>query len=117
MPSSRPPATDLLAVVMEYLESDVAPRVPSVQQFQLKIVARALSTVKRELEQGPSADAAEAKRLAALLRHDGDLDDQRAALARAIRHGDFAVDDPALLAHLRETVEDALRINNPKWLN
>ena len=50
MPSSRPPANDLLAVVMEYLDTDIAPRVPAVQRFQLKIVARALSTVKRELE-------------------------------------------------------------------
>lgn len=116
MPASRPSAPDLLAVVMEYLEADIAPRLPAVQQFQLKIVARALSTVKRELEQGPAADAGEAERLAALLRHGGDLAEQRAELARAIRHGDFAVDDPALLAHLCTTVEDALRINNPKWL-
>jgi hypothetical protein len=26
------------------------------------------------------------------------------------------VDDPALLAHLRASIEDSLRINNPKWL-
>lgn len=117
MPHSRPVATDLLAIVQEYLENDISPQVSPVHQFQLKIVSRVLSTVKRELELAPQANEEEVARLKALLRRDGTLDELNAALARAIRAGDFAVDDPALLAHLRSSIEDALRINNPKWLN
>ena len=116
MPDSRPVAPDLLAVAQEYLEQEVSPLLPPLQQFQLRIVKRVLDTVRRELELGPAANAAEAQRLRALLRHDGSLTDLQAELATAIQHGDFAVDDPALLAHLRSTIEDALRINNPKWL-
>lgn len=116
MPNSRPVATDLLAIVQEYLENDISPQVSSVHQFQLKIVSRVLSTVRRELELVPGANAAEAARLRGLLRHDGSLEELNAQLARAIRAGEFAVDDPALLAHLRASIEDALRINNPKWL-
>ena len=116
MPSSRPVATDLLAIVQEYLESEISPQVSGVHQFQLKIVSRVLSTVRREMQLAPSADAGEADRLRALLGRDGTLEDLNAALAKAIRAGDFAVDDPALLSHLRTSIEDALRINNPKWL-
>ncbi|TFZ02725.1 hypothetical protein EZ313_15880 [Ramlibacter henchirensis] len=116
MPNSRPVATDLLAIVQEYLETEISPQVSPVHQFQLKIVSRVLSTVRRELHQLPSANEAEAQRLHSLLRREGTLEDLNAELARAIRAGEFAVDDTALLAHLRASIEDALRINNPKWL-
>ena len=116
MPGSRPIAPDLLAVVQDYLDKEVSPLLPAVHQFQLKIVARVLSTVDRELQLGPQADAAELQRLRALLGRPGPAAELNAVLARAIRAGDFAVDDSALLDHLRKTIEDALRINNPKWL-
>ena len=116
MPSSRPVATDLLSVVEDYLDHDVSPLLPPLQQFQLKIVRRLLQTVRRELELGPDADALETARLSSLLSLDGSLAELNAELARAIRDGKFSTSDPALLSHLRETIEDELRINNPKWL-
>jgi hypothetical protein len=116
MPNSRPLATDLLGIVQEYLESEISPQVSPVHRFQLKIVSRVLATVRRELELAPQANAAETERLRSLLRRDGTLEELNRELARAIRAGEFATADPALLAHLRESIEDALRINNPKWL-
>ena len=35
---------------------------------------------------------------------------------RPARAGKLALDDPALLDHLRQTLVEALRINNPKWI-
>lgn len=116
MPDSRPLAPDLLAIVEDYLHKEISPQVSTVHQFQLKIVARVLATVRREVELGPHANAAELQRLRVLLGRDGSLDELNTALAAAIRGGDFAVDDPALLMHLRAGIEDALRINNPRWL-
>ena len=116
MPSSRPIATDLLSVVEDYLDHDVSPLLPPLQQFQLKIVRRLLQTVRRELELGPDAHTMETARLSSLLSLDGPLAELNAELARAIRDGKFSTSDPALLSHLRETIEDELRINNPKWL-
>ncbi len=116
MPDSRPLATNLLAIVQECLETEIAPQLPSLHRFQLKIVSRVLATVRREIELAPAANADELERLKALLRRDGSREELDAALAHAIRAGDFTVDDPALLAHLRASTEDALRINNPKWL-
>jgi hypothetical protein len=37
-------------------------------------------------------------------------------LAERIRAGAISIDDPALRAHVRQSLEDALEINNPKWL-
>ena len=116
MPSSRPVATDLLSVVEDYLDREVSPLLPPLQQFQLKIVRRLLQTLRRELQLGPDADALETARLSSLLSLDAPLAELNAELARAIHNGEFSTSDPALLSHLRETIEDALRINNPKWL-
>lgn len=117
MPDSRPIAPDLIAVVQELLDKEIAPRVPALQQYQLKIVAKLLDTVRRELEAGPAANDREVLRLRALLKRDGAMNDLNAELARRIREGEVAVDDTALLGHLRQSIEDSLRINNPKWLN
>ena len=37
-------------------------------------------------------------------------------LAARIRAGDLPLDDPALIDHLRQSLVEALRINNPKWI-
>ena len=116
MPDSRPAVAELLAVVQQPLAQQVAPLLPAYQQFQLKIVDRMLATVGREISQGPAADRRELERLGALLGRAGTLDELNAALARAIRDGGLPIDDARLLAHLRASTEDALRINNPNWI-
>jgi hypothetical protein len=116
MPHSRPIAPDLLGIVQEYLETEISPQVSGVHQFQLKIVSRVLATVRRELEVLPGANEAELARLRKLLHRDGTLDELNAELARGIRAGEVQATDPAVLAHARASIEDALRINNPKWL-
>jgi len=116
MPDSRPSVPDLLDVIRGYLERDLLPTVDSYHQFQLRIAARLLTTIGHELALGPAAAADERLRLARLLGREGDFAELNAELARRIRAGDMPVDDPALLAHLRRSTEDALRINNPKWL-
>jgi hypothetical protein len=44
------------------------------------------------------------------------VDELAAELCRRIRDGRVPADSPALLAHLREGLGDALRIDNPRWL-
>jgi len=119
MPPSRPTALELLDVVREFLEGDVLPRLAADVRFQCRIAINVLATVRRELEFGAASWSRERARLAGLL-GDADPDESLEALnrqlARQIREGAIDVDDPALLGHLRRTVEEALAINNPKWL-
>jgi hypothetical protein len=75
-----------------------------------------LAQVRRELLLAPSQAEAERARLVSLLGHDGERDELDRELAARIRDGVLSLDDPALLAHLRRSLIEALRINNPKWI-
>jgi hypothetical protein len=46
----------------------------------------------------------------------GDVEALSHELSERIRIGAIAIDDPALRAHVRQSLADALTINNPKWL-
>ena len=118
MPSSLPSARDLLAVVREFLENDIMPAVglDDDKRFNVRVAVNLLATVERELRLGPEADAAEAERLSMLVNGGDSIQEKNRLLARAIREGAVDIGDPKLLDHLRRTLMDTLRINNPKWL-
>jgi len=119
MPTSINPAPDLLAVVREFLEADILsdPGVADAKQFNIRVAINLLATAERELRLGPSANAAEADRLTALVGAEGSIEEKNRRLAGSIREGVMAADDPQLLDHLHRTIIDTLRINNPKWLD
>jgi hypothetical protein len=52
-----------------------------------------------------------------MLGHDGDVGALSVERAEEIRAGSIAIDDPALRAHIRQSLVDALAINNPKWIS
>jgi hypothetical protein len=116
MPGSRPPATDLIDVVRDFLEREILPELRGDHRFHCRVAINVLAMVRRELDLGPAADAAERAGLAALLGHDGPLPELRRALAQRIHEGEIDADRPDLIAHVRRTLRDALAINNPKWL-
>ncbi len=119
MPTSLPSAPDLVAVVREFLENDLLPvaGLDDDKRFNVRVAINLLATVERELRLGPQADAAEAERLAALVKAENSISDKNRLLSQAIRAGAISIDDPLLLEHLRHTLTDTLRINNPKWLD
>ena len=119
MPTNLSPAPDILTIVREFLESDILrdPGLSDDKRFNLRVAVNLLATAERELRLGPAANAAEDKRLSEFVGAEGSLEDKNRRLALAIREGAIAGDDPRLLDHLRSTTVDALRINNPKWLD
>ena len=116
MPRSLPDATILLQAAAEYLQNELLPTLAGYHAFQTRVTINVLNTVRRELEQGPAMDAAERERLVGLLRRDGSLAELNDMLAAQIGNGEMALDDPALRQHIRRSLEEALNINNPKWL-
>jgi hypothetical protein len=114
--ASIPPATTLLQATADYLENDLLPTLDGFHRFQTRIAANVLRTVLREQMQQPSFAATEQQRLVELLGHDGELQALRRELAQGIEHGSIALDAPGLADHLRQTLADALAINNPKWI-
>ena len=116
MPMSHPSAPEMLAVIREYLEATILPELKDDKWFNVKVAANMLATVERELRLGPAADAAEIARLEQITGTRGSLDALNRELAARIREGKIKSDDAAVLDHLRQSIADALKINNPAWL-
>ena len=116
MPQSIPKTTVLLEAAMKYLESELMPTLTGYHRFQTRVTVNVLNAVRRELELRGAQAEAEHARLVAILGHDGDVEALSRELADKIRGGAISIDDPALRAHVRQSLADALAINNPKWL-
>jgi hypothetical protein len=108
-PHDRPTAAELVDAVREFLERDVMAATTGRVQFHARVAINVLGMVERELVEGPAMAAAHRDRLAALGFED------ETALAAAIRAGDLDDRYDEVRAAVSATVEDKLRIANPKY--
>jgi len=126
----QPTAAELIAAVRQHLEGQVIPGLAEGRlRFQTLVAANVLAVVERELAQGEQALAAAWGRLAALDGGAGEppsgaalaaqVEARSRALCARIRAGEFDAGPGrgALLAHLRETAVDELKVANPKFLS
>src|SRR5271170_7618697 len=102
MPQSIPDAPTLLGAAVKYLEDELMPALDGYHRFKTRVTVNVLNTVRRELELRGAQAAAEGKRLAAILGHDGEVDALSIELSQRIRSGSIDLDDPALRVHLRQ---------------
>ncbi|MEO1065085.1 MAG: DUF6285 domain-containing protein [Actinomycetota bacterium] len=105
-----PSAIELVESVREWLERDVSPQVEGRLRFHTRVAVNVLATVQRELELGPEQEADHRERLERL----GVASERE--LADAVRSGAFDDRTDELIAALRETVTDRLRVANPRYL-
>ena len=117
MPQSIPSASVLLTAAVKYLEEELLPSLSGYHRFKTRVTANVLNIVRRELELRDTQSAAERTRLCALVGHDGDTETLSGELSELIRQGAVDLNDADLRAHLRQSLADALAINNPKWLD
>jgi aminoglycoside phosphotransferase (APT) family kinase protein len=109
-PFGRPTAAELVEAVREYLERSVMETSEGGARFEARIARNALLVVERELRLGPALADAHAARVAALGFHDD------AALASAIRAGDFDDDWQDVGAALAASARDQLLVANPSYV-
>ena len=109
-PHDAPDASELAAVVREWLRDDVVAATEGAVQYQARVAANVLGIVQRELDGAPARVDAEAERLAT-----AGLTDQD-ALATAIRSGDRSFAEPAIRAAVWGSVVDKLAVANPPLL-
>ncbi len=109
-PFGRPTAAELVEAVREYLETGVMERSEGGARFEARVARNALGIVERELLLGRDIVAAHAYRLRDL----GIVDD--AALAAAIRAGDFDDGWEPVAAALAASARDQLLVANPSYL-
>jgi len=125
----RPTSVELLEAAADFVDRELVPATEGARQFQARVVANVMRIVAREIKMEDPLVRSEVKALARLLGHDAphlhSLDDLRAAaagmgeeLTAKIRAGE-AVDGGwrgEVLAVMRQSVEDKLRIANPRYL-
>lgn len=116
MAQDRPTIAELLEATREFLEAEALAPLTGRSAFLGRVAVNVLALIEREIALGPEADAREQARLVALLGRDGTLAELNSELARRIRGGEFDQRPQDLLAHLRETVSDKLKIANPRYL-
>ena len=126
----RPSVRELLDAVRAFLEEDVVPALAGPRQFHARVAANVLAIVGRELAGEEASLLAEWQRLAVVLGEDASAPPARlealraavrertAALAERIRRGDADAGPfrDAVRAHVRATVEDKLRVANPRFV-
>ena len=126
----RPSVSELLDAVRAFLEEDVVPALEGPRQFHARVAANVLAIVGRELAGEEASLLAEWQRLAVVLGEDASAPPARlealraavrertAALAERIRRGDADAGPfrDAARAHVRATVEDKLRVANPRFV-
>ena len=124
----RPTALELLEAVRAFVEEEIAPGLDPRQRFHALVAANLLAIVRRELEHEGTQLQAEWQRLARLVdRADAASPAERgglraqvrewtAELAERIRAGDADGGERAreVRAHVRETVQEKLRVANPR---
>jgi len=109
-PFGRPTAAELVEAVREYLEANVMERSEGGARFEARVARNALAVVERELLLGHEMATAHAYRLRDL----GITDD--AALAAAIRAGDFDDGWEPVASALAASARDQLLVANPSYL-
>lgn len=116
MPAGTPKPEILLQAAIAYLREELLPTLTGYHAFQVRVTISVMSMVQRGLEQGGALDAAETARLVALLGTEGTRETLNDMLSARISSDALSLDDPALRQHIRRSLEEALKVNNPKWL-
>ena len=111
-----PEAGPLLQAAVDHLESELMPTLEGYHRFQLRVCINALRILARELAQGQALAHSEHLRLPSLLGVEGTVEDLNGQLVGRLASGDLPLETPTLTAHLRQTLRDALAINNPAWI-
>ena len=112
---NRPTAAELTGTVATFVENDVMPNLSGALSFQCRVALNALRIIERELELAPGLNSEELARLEQLLGKTGDLDDLNRELCERVRDGVLSIDDPDLLAHLKQTIMAKASIDNPRY--
>ena len=125
----RPTSVELLEAAADFVDSELVPAVQGARQFQARVVANVMRVVAREIKLEDPLVRSEVKALARVLGHDAphlhSLNDLCAAavsmgeeLTTKIRAGEADDGDwrGEVLAVVRQSVEDKLRIANPRYL-
>ena len=112
---TQPTSIELLESVIKFIEERAAPQLKDRDAFHARVAVNALAAIKREIAGGQTAEDGQVVRMTDLLGHDGDWAALNTELCGKIRDGEISPTDPALLAHLKASIIDQVRIDQPNY--
>lgn len=112
---THPTSSELIEAVIRFIEERAAPQLKDRDAFLARVAVNALNTVRREIEQGPAAEAAATQRLKAILGRDGTWTELNDALCTGIENGSIDASDSAVMAHMKASIIDQVRIDQPNY--
>jgi hypothetical protein len=112
--TTHPTAAELTAAAAGFIGS-VAPKLGGREAFLAKVAVNALAAVERELTLGPAAREAATLRLTALLGREGDFEALNGELCERLASGAVDLTTPGVLAHLKASTIDQVRIDQPTY--
>ncbi|MES2032848.1 MAG: DUF6285 domain-containing protein [Pseudomonadota bacterium] len=112
---THPTSSELIEAVIRFIEERAAPQLKDRDAFLARVAVNALNTVKREIEQGPAAEAQALERLKAILGRDGTWAELNDALCTGIEDGSIDASSPAVMAHMKASIIDQVRIDQPNY--
>jgi Domain of unknown function (DUF6285) len=111
----QPSPREILCAIAAFMRNTVIPNSDPHTAFQARVAANAVDLVRRQLELGTTGEAAEVKRLQALLGHAGTLAELNTALAEALASGTKDLSTPGVSEHLRATTLEKLQVDQPNY--
>ncbi|MDB5435597.1 MAG: hypothetical protein JWR47_1854 [Phenylobacterium sp.] len=111
---THPRTEELVEAVAGWIDA-IRPSLDPRNAFLARVAANALATVRRELTQGPAAEAAAVARMSEVLGRTGGYDELNGELCARIRTGELTVETPGLPAALRVMALDQLAIDQPNY--
>lgn len=112
-----PDAATLVAASADFVETTLYPGLAGEERYLCRVAINALRIVQRELALGPAADARDRDSQREFLGDAAAQADPGGVLTNRIHEGRLDLDDPRLIALLRDGLRRSLEINNPKWLD
>lgn len=111
-----PSMKELVTAVKNFVDTTAMTGLTGHGAFHARVASNVLALILREMELRPQAEAAETERLRALLGPQATEEtDLNRLLCTAIREGRIDLATPGLLAHLKMTTIDQLRIDQPAY--
>jgi hypothetical protein len=111
----QPTPGEMLKTVAAFLRgADLKEAQPHVA-YQVRVAANVLDLVARELAIAPRENTLEAKRLRAILRRDGSLEELNIAFAEALDRGTLSLLSPKVWDHLWATTLAKLSVDQPAY--
>ena len=113
--NNPPSKEELIISIINYIENDVISELKGQKRFHAHVAKNSLNIILRQLSLEEENNSKERKRLAEILKIDGDLKELNKILCEKINNDEINIKDNDLIDHLYKTTMEKLSIDQPNY--